>query len=137
MVRVVVLRARDVVRAHAPVSRPHGAGSSARARHPLHQRHGHAAAARDSLQLDRLFRHVVADRLVRLRRHNRPRQVLVARRGDRAMTLDLPVWAALPAALLLIAGGILTLIGALGLVRLRDFYSRMHAPTMGTTLGTG
>ena len=53
------------------------------------------------------------------------------------MTLDLPVWAALPAALLLIAGGSLTLIGALGLLRLRDFYSRMHPPTMGTTLGTG
>ena len=53
------------------------------------------------------------------------------------MTLDLPVWVALPAALLLIAGGLLTLIGALGLLRLRDFYSRMHAPTMGTTLGTG
>jgi multicomponent K+:H+ antiporter subunit G len=53
------------------------------------------------------------------------------------MTLDLPVWAALPAALLLIAGGLLTLIGALGLLRLRDFYSRMHAPTMGTTLGSG
>ena len=53
------------------------------------------------------------------------------------MTLDLPIWAALPAALFLIAGGCLTLIGALGLLRLRDFYSRMHAPTMGTTLGTG
>ena len=53
------------------------------------------------------------------------------------MTLDLPVWAALPAALLLIAGGSLTLIGALGLLRLRDFYSHMHPPTMGTTLGTG
>jgi multicomponent K+:H+ antiporter subunit G len=53
------------------------------------------------------------------------------------MTLDLPIWAALPAALLLIAGGSVTLIGALGLLRLRDFYSRMHPPTMGTTLGTG
>ncbi len=53
------------------------------------------------------------------------------------MTLELPVWVALPAALLLMAGGLLTLIGALGLLRLRDFYSRMHAPTMGTTLGTG
>jgi multicomponent K+:H+ antiporter subunit G len=53
------------------------------------------------------------------------------------MTLDLPVWAALPAALLLIAGGLFALIGSLGLLRLRDFYSRMHAPTMGTTLGTG
>lgn len=49
----------------------------------------------------------------------------------------LPVWVALPAALLLFAGGLLTLIGALGLLRMRDFYSRMHPPTMGATLGTG
>ena len=51
--------------------------------------------------------------------------------------LTLPGWIAIPAALLLIAGGLLTLIGACGLLRLRDFYSRMHPPTMGTTLGTG
>lgn len=50
---------------------------------------------------------------------------------------DLPLWAALPATLLLIAGGLLTVIGSLGLLRLPDFYSRMHPPTMGTTLGTG
>jgi multicomponent K+:H+ antiporter subunit G len=37
------------------------------------------------------------------------------------MTLDLPVWAALPAGLLLIAGGLFALIGSLGLLRLRDF----------------
>jgi multicomponent K+:H+ antiporter subunit G len=53
------------------------------------------------------------------------------------MTLNLPVWAALPAALLLVAGGLATLTGAFGLLRLRDFYSRMHSPTMCTTLGTG
>jgi multicomponent K+:H+ antiporter subunit G len=53
------------------------------------------------------------------------------------MMLDLPVWAALPAALFLIAGGLATLIGSLGLLRLRDFYSRMHPPTMCTTLGAG
>jgi multicomponent K+:H+ antiporter subunit G len=51
--------------------------------------------------------------------------------------LALPVWAALPAALLLVAGGLLSLIGSLGLLRLPDFYARLHAPTMGTTLGTG
>lgn len=49
----------------------------------------------------------------------------------------LPVWAALPAALLLITGGLLVVIGSLGLLRLSDFYARMHPPTMGTTLGTG
>jgi multicomponent K+:H+ antiporter subunit G len=51
--------------------------------------------------------------------------------------IALPFWVALPAAVLLIVGGLLTLIGSLGLLRLRDFYSRMHPPTMGTTLGTG
>jgi multicomponent K+:H+ antiporter subunit G len=54
------------------------------------------------------------------------------------MTPDaIPLWASVPAALLLIIGGLLTLIGSIGLLRLRDFYSRMHPPTMGTTLGTG
>lgn len=48
-----------------------------------------------------------------------------------------PWWAALPAALLLVCGGLLTLIGALGLLRLNSFYARLHAPTMGNTLGAG
>lgn len=51
--------------------------------------------------------------------------------------IDLPAWAALPAGILLIAGGLLVVIGSLGLLRLRDFYSRMHPPTMGATLGSG
>jgi multicomponent K+:H+ antiporter subunit G len=49
----------------------------------------------------------------------------------------IPLWVSVPAALLLICGGLLALIGSLGLLRLKDFYSRMHPPTMGTTLGTG
>ena len=53
------------------------------------------------------------------------------------MSTDLPLWAIIPATLLLVAGGLLTVIGSLGLLRLPDFYSRMHPPTMGTTLGTG
>lgn len=50
---------------------------------------------------------------------------------------DLPAWAAIPAAMLLILGGLCTVIGSLGLVRLRDFYQRMHPPSMGSTLGLG
>ena len=54
------------------------------------------------------------------------------------MTIEeLPLWASVPASLLLIAGGLLTLIGSVGLLRLRTFYERIHPPTMGTTLGTG
>lgn len=50
---------------------------------------------------------------------------------------DVPLWAALPAALLLVCGGLLTLVGSLGLLRLKSFYARIHAPTMGNTLGAG
>lgn len=50
---------------------------------------------------------------------------------------DLPAWAALPAGVLLILGGLLVVIGSLGLLRMPSFYERMHPPTMGTTLGTG
>ena len=49
----------------------------------------------------------------------------------------LSFWVSVPAAVLLIGGGLLTLIGSIGLLRLPNFYSRMHPPTMGTTLGTG
>lgn len=48
---------------------------------------------------------------------------------------DIPLWAALPAALLLIGGSLLALIGSAGLLRLPNFQARMHAPTMGNTLG--
>lgn len=50
---------------------------------------------------------------------------------------DLPLWATVPATVLLILGGLLTLIGSIGLLRLPHFFARMHAPSMGTTLGTG
>jgi multicomponent K+:H+ antiporter subunit G len=50
---------------------------------------------------------------------------------------DLPLWAAAPAAVLLVIGGLLTLIGSVGLLRLPDFFARMHGPSMGNTLGVG
>jgi multicomponent K+:H+ antiporter subunit G len=50
---------------------------------------------------------------------------------------DLPLWAALLVALLLVLGSGLTLLGAVGLVRLDSFYKRVHSPTLGTTWGTG
>jgi len=39
--------------------------------------------------------------------------------------------------LLVLAGAIFTFIGSLGLVRLKDFYTRLHGPTKATTLGVG
>lgn len=50
---------------------------------------------------------------------------------------DVPAWAALPAAVLLVIGATLALIGAIGLVRMPDFFARMHPPAMGNTLGAG
>ena len=50
---------------------------------------------------------------------------------------DIPLWAALPAAALLVIGSLLALIGSFGLLRLPSFHARMHGPTMGNTLGLG
>jgi len=47
----------------------------------------------------------------------------------------LPDWAALLVALLVLASALLACIGSVGLLRLKNFYSRLHAPTLGTTLG--
>ncbi|GGX78447.1 cation:proton antiporter [Massilia dura] len=49
----------------------------------------------------------------------------------------LPGWAALPVALLLVLGATIILAGALGLLRLRTFYQRIHGPAITVTLGAG
>jgi multicomponent K+:H+ antiporter subunit G len=49
----------------------------------------------------------------------------------------LPAWAALLASVLVLLGAGITLVGAIGLLRLRTFYERMHAPTLGATWGAG
>ena len=49
----------------------------------------------------------------------------------------LPVWAAVLTALFVLIGATVTLIGSFGLLRLSSFYRRVHAPTLGTTLGMG
>ncbi len=51
--------------------------------------------------------------------------------------VELPAWAALLTAILVLLGAAVTLIGSIGLLRFRRFYERVHAPTLGTTLGTG
>lgn len=50
---------------------------------------------------------------------------------------DLPLWATIPASVLLVLSGLLTVTGSLGLLRLPTFFARMHGPSMGNTLGTG
>jgi len=48
---------------------------------------------------------------------------------------DLPLWGAVAVVVLAVAGSALSLLGVVGLVRLRTFYERVHAPTLGATLG--
>jgi len=50
---------------------------------------------------------------------------------------EIPDWAALLVALLMVLGASIVLIGALGLLRLRTFYQRIHGPAITITLGTG
>jgi multicomponent K+:H+ antiporter subunit G len=52
-------------------------------------------------------------------------------------TGELPGWAAVLVTMFVLVGAAVTLIGSLGLLRLKTFYERVHAPTLGTTLGTG
>lgn len=50
---------------------------------------------------------------------------------------EMPAWAALATSFLVLLGSGFTLVGAIGLVRLKSFYERMHAPTLGATWGAG
>ena len=49
---------------------------------------------------------------------------------------DLPAWAALAVASLVLAGAAMTLIGSIGLLRFKTFYERLHPPTLGSSSGT-
>lgn len=46
-------------------------------------------------------------------------------------------WVELLISVLLLIGGFFVLVGSIGLSRLPDFYTRLHAPTKATTLGMG
>src|SRR3546814_1562700 len=83
-----------------------------------------------------LFRGGAGHRAAGLRRHRRARQIPDAGGGHRMIQApDLPTWAAIIIALLVLGGSILTLVGALGLIRLPTFYARVHATTLGATAG--
>jgi multicomponent K+:H+ antiporter subunit G len=49
---------------------------------------------------------------------------------------DLPVWVAILVAFFLVLGAGLTVVGSYGFWKLRSFYDRIHAPTLGTSWGT-
>jgi len=48
---------------------------------------------------------------------------------------DVPLWAAILVSALVLMGAVVTLIGAIGLTRMRSFYQRIHMPTLGTSFG--
>ena len=50
---------------------------------------------------------------------------------------SLPAWAALLTAFFVLVGAGLTLFGAIGTLRFGTFFERVHAPTLGTSWGTG
>lgn len=50
---------------------------------------------------------------------------------------DLPLWVVIAVSAFLLLGSALTLLGAIGLLRLPTFYERIHAPTLGTSWGVG
>lgn len=47
----------------------------------------------------------------------------------------LPVWMMALVAFFLVLGSSLTLLGTFGLLHLKSFYDRIHAPTLGTSWG--
>jgi multicomponent K+:H+ antiporter subunit G len=52
------------------------------------------------------------------------------------MGAELPAWAAIAVAVLVLAGAAMALVGAIGLLRFGSFYDRLHPPTLGTSAGT-
>ncbi|OJT96423.1 MAG: cation:proton antiporter [Rhizobium sp. 63-7] len=50
---------------------------------------------------------------------------------------ELPMWAALLVSFFLLLGAGLSLLGTIGFLRFKSFYERLHAPTLGTSWGTG
>ena len=47
-----------------------------------------------------------------------------------------PAWVEIVVAVLLVAAGLLSVIAAVGLVRLASFFQRMHPPALANTCGT-
>ncbi len=47
----------------------------------------------------------------------------------------LPLWAEIAVAALVLAGSVVALLGSLGLLRLKTYFERVHAPSVIATLG--
>lgn len=51
--------------------------------------------------------------------------------------MTLPIWIEWTAAALVLIAAFFLVVGSVGMVRLPDFYMRLHAPTKASTLGLG
>ena len=51
------------------------------------------------------------------------------------MNAELSLWVEIPVAILLVLSGLFALIGAIGLLRMKDYFQRMHPPALASTLG--
>lgn len=47
----------------------------------------------------------------------------------------MPLWVEMIVAVLLVLSSLFALIGAIGLLRMKDFFQRMHPPALASTLG--
>jgi multicomponent K+:H+ antiporter subunit G len=53
------------------------------------------------------------------------------------MSAELQPWVEWTVAIAILVGAVFVLVGSIGLVKLEDFYMRLHGPTKATTLGAG
>ncbi|WP_338922893.1 Na+/H+ antiporter subunit G [Pseudomonas silesiensis] len=51
------------------------------------------------------------------------------------MNMELSLWVEVPVAILLVLASLFALIGAVGLLRMEDYFQRMHPPALASTLG--
>lgn len=52
------------------------------------------------------------------------------------MNTTLPLWVDVLTGVLVVLGAFVTMVGSLGVARLKSFFQRVHAPTLGATVGT-
>ncbi|MHC8407798.1 Na+/H+ antiporter subunit G [Pseudomonas sp. TMB3-21] len=51
------------------------------------------------------------------------------------MNAELSIWVEVSVAILLVLSSLFAVLGAVGLLRLKDFFQRMHPPALASTLG--
>jgi len=51
------------------------------------------------------------------------------------MSAQLSLWVEIAVAILLVLSSLFALVGAIGLVRMKDYFQRMHPPALASTLG--